>query len=593
MVASPEILVFSDFRLDLRGGGLYRRDESGAYIPVAIGSRALDVLAVLAARPGELVSKDEIVAAVWPQTLVEDSNLTVQISTLRRVLDGEHTQASLIQTVAGRGYRLTARVSPGAIAGASAASGEPRVRAGWLRRVPATRRLTLLRAWSVAIASASLAVALLSWWLWPTKPSPVPAPAPTAAATAAPLQAVTAPRMSIVVLPFTNLSNDPERQYFADAMTEDLTTDLSRIWDMFVIAPRTAFTYRDKPADAKRIGHELGVRYVLEGSVQEAGNQVRINAQLIDAETDGHLWAERFERAANDLFALQNEITTRIAVALRKELISAEAARRSEGPDVEDYILRALAISAVPPSREALAEGMRLLERALALDPQSVAAQSYVAAALAGRVLSNTTATPAADLERAGRLSEHALSASPNLPLVHFARAQVLRAQRRYAEAIPELEAVLTGDRNMVYAYFALGQCKFMTGAVDEAIPLIERAIRLSPRDPQLGVWHEQIGNVNLFLGHADSAILWLEKARALNPSHSMIHADLAAAYGFAGQTERAAAELAEARRLSPTDRYSSLARLRSVMNYGVPKIRAMREATYFVGMRKAGMSEE
>ena len=176
---------------------------------------------------------------------------------------------------------------------------------------------------------------------------------------------------------------------------------------------------------------------------------------------------------------------------------------------------------------------------------------------------------------------------------MHAAKGDVLRAHRRYAEAIPEYETVLASNRNYVYGFFALGQCKLFTGSIEEAIPLIERAIRLSPRDGQLGVWHEQIGNVNLFLGHADSAILWLEKARALNPSHSMIHADLAAAYGFAGQTERAAAELAEARRLSPTDRYSSLARLRSVMNYGVPKIRAMREATYFVGMRKAGMSEE
>ena len=153
-------------------------------------------------------------------------------------------------------------------------------------------------------------------------------------------QPAVAPRLSIVVLPFTNLSNDPEQQYFADGITEDLTTDLSRIADMFVISRNTAFTYRNKPVDTKQIGRELGVRYVLEGSVRRSGNRVRVNAQLIDAETDAHLWAERFDGDTGDLFALQNEITSRIAIALNLELIAAEAARPTEHPDALDYILR-------------------------------------------------------------------------------------------------------------------------------------------------------------------------------------------------------------------------------------------------------------
>ena len=153
-------------------------------------------------------------------------------------------------------------------------------------------------------------------------------------------QSAGAPRLSIVVLPFANLSNDPEQQYFADGITEDLTTDLSRIADMLVISRNTAFTYKDKPVDAKQIGRELGVRYVLEGSVRRSGNQVRVNAQLIDAETDAHLWAERFDRDTGDLFALQDEITSRIAIALNLELIGAEAARPTDHPDALDYILR-------------------------------------------------------------------------------------------------------------------------------------------------------------------------------------------------------------------------------------------------------------
>ena len=193
---------------------------------------------------------------------------------------------------------------------------------------------------------------------------------------------VAAPRLSIVVLPFTNLSDDREQQYFADGITEDLTTDLSRIADMFVISRNTAFTYRNKPIDTKQIGRELGVRYVLEGSVRRSGNQIRVSAQLIDAATDAHLWAERFDRDTVDLFALQNEITSRIANALGVELIAAEAARPTEHPDALDYILRGRAASLKPPSRDNYAEAISLFEHALALDPQSVEAQSRLAARL-------------------------------------------------------------------------------------------------------------------------------------------------------------------------------------------------------------------
>ena len=191
-------------------------------------------------------------------------------------------------------------------------------------------------------------------------------------------------RLSIVVLPFTNLSSDPEQQYFADGITEDLTTDLSRIAGVLVISRNTAFTYRNKAIDTKQIGRELGVRYVLEGSVRRSTNQIRINAQLIDAEKDTQLWAERFNGNTSDLFALQDEITRRIAVALNLELWRAEAARPSQHPVAVDYIFRAGALLiGGPPSRERYAEAIALFEHALALDPQSVDARSGLAADLA------------------------------------------------------------------------------------------------------------------------------------------------------------------------------------------------------------------
>jgi TolB-like protein/class 3 adenylate cyclase len=195
------------------------------------------------------------------------------------------------------------------------------------------------------------------------RPPSVPAGPPT------PQPAVT-PRMSIVVLPFANLGSDPEHQYFSDGITEDLTTDLSRIPHIFVISRNTAFTYQGKRVDTKRIGRELGVRYVLEGSVRRSGTRVRVNAQLIDAETDAHLWAERFDGDTSDLFALQDEVTSRIAAALNLEVISAEAARPTHNPDALDYIIRARAVTAkYPQARDAFAEVASLLEHALPLDP--------------------------------------------------------------------------------------------------------------------------------------------------------------------------------------------------------------------------------
>jgi adenylate cyclase len=411
---------------------------------------------------------------------------------------------------------------------------------------------------------------------------------------AAPIvQPAAAPRLSIVVLPFANLSDDREQQYFADGITEDLTTDLSRLANMLVISRNTAFTYRSKPIDTKQIGRELCVRYVLEGSVQRSGNRIRITAQLIDAEIDAHLWAERFAGDTGDLFALQDEITSRIAVALNFALVDAEAARPTEHPDALDYILRGRAVSLKPRTPDTYREAINLFEHALALDPRSVASQSRLAGILMARVLDDMTDSAGADIERAKGLSEQALAAAPRSPLAHFAKAQVLRAQSRFAEAIPEYETGIALNRNWAGALHALGQCKLLTGSIEETIPLTEQAIRLSPRDPQLGFWYVQIGRVHLLQSRTDEAIIWLEKARDATPAFSGIRAWLASAYALKGETERASAELAEARILSSDDRCSSIARLKAVGNFGVPKIRALFEATYVAGLRKAGMPKE
>ena len=326
-LATGDVFLFEGFRLDRRGGGLFRRDERGGFVPMAIGSRALDLLGVLVERPGDLISRDAIIVAVWPSMVVGDNNLNMQIAALRRVLDQGRAGGSCIQTVAGRGYRFTGEV---------------------------------IRVAAVARADAAV--------LPPSGINP-------------------RPRLSIVVLPFANLSDDREQQYFADGITDDLTTDMSRISGMLVISRNTAFTYRSEQVDTKQIGRELGVRYVLEGSVQRSGNQVRVTAQLIDAEADAHLWAERFDRDTSDLFSLQNEITSRIAVSLNFALVDTEAARPTEHPDALDYIFRARAAFYKGPARDNYTEAIELYQRALVLDPRSVEAQSRLAGTLAGRAM--------------------------------------------------------------------------------------------------------------------------------------------------------------------------------------------------------------
>jgi TolB-like protein/DNA-binding winged helix-turn-helix (wHTH) protein/Tfp pilus assembly protein PilF len=596
-LGSADILLFEGFRLDRSSGGLFRLDQGGSAAPVALGSRALDLLGLLVERQGQLVSKDAIMEAVWPGMVVEEGNLTVQISTLRRVLDQDREERSCIQTVPGRGYRFVApvtrvepvaspvsvRTSGNGSSGPIAENRDPQDPSmpGQPPSMPAAAaqrdRHRLSRGIMAAVIGALGLFAVVAAGNWHLPWSG---------------EARSVPRLSIVVLPFTDLSGDPGQGYIADGVTDDLTTDLSRIADMFVISRNTAFTYRNKPVDAKQIGRELGVRYVLDGSVRRSGNQVRVNAQLIDAETDAHLWAERFDRDAGDLFALQDEITSRIAVALNLELIDTEAARPTDDPDALDYILRGRAGWAKAPTRDNYREVIGLFERALARDPRSVEAQSLLATALANRVLDYMSGSTAADIERAEELTGQALAASPRSPLAHWAKGQLLTAKFRYDEAIPEYEMVIAFNRNSADAYSNLGWCKLYTGSIEETISLQEQAVRLSPRDPSIGFWYWRIGVAHLLQSRTAEAIVWLEKARSANPGLPVAHAYLASAYALKGDTERASGEFAEAQRLSD-NHYPTIASLKAGRYFGVPKIRALYETTFFVGLRKAGMPEE
>jgi TolB-like protein/DNA-binding winged helix-turn-helix (wHTH) protein len=592
MADPDDRFLFEGFRLDRRAGGLFQRDANGVFAPVPIGARALDVLDLLVARAGELVTRDEITAAVWPESVVEDNNLNMQIAAVRRVLDSGRPAPSCIQTIPRRGYRFVVPVVRECSEAPAAAAATPlevvRVgeaheaeRAATANRRPHSRvRRHRLMAGLVGVlallALAATAAVWTAYFRWPIGPAQ-------------------SPRLSIVVLPFANLGGDPGQQYFADAITEDLTTDLSRLADMLVISRGTAFTYKDKLVSAKRIGQELGVRYMLEGGVQRSGKQVRVNAQLIDTDTDTHIWAERFDSSIGDLLALQNEITERIAITLNLKLIASEAARPNEHPDALDHIFRGRAAIYRPASRQTFAVAIAEFDEALALDPTSVEAEGRLAAALASRVLDDMTDAPARDLERASHLIEQALAKAPESPVAHFAKGQLLRAQHHCHTAIAEYQSVLAADRNAVASIGNIGRCKIYLGLMDDGVALEEQAIRLSPHDPFLGIWYFRIGQARLLQGRVDEAIQWLEKARDRNSAYQFVPAWLAAAYGLKGDLSRAAGEVTEARRLSGNGSPASIAaeRTSSAMDFTAPANRALLEKTYLAGLRDAGVPDE
>jgi adenylate cyclase len=595
MLGSADNLIFEGFRLD--NAGLFRIDQAGVSTPVPLGSRAIALLGLLAGRCGELISKDEIMQVVWPHTIVEENNLTVQISALRRLLDAGRADGSCIQNVPGRGYRFVApvtRVEPTVLDCPSMLGDGRSPLIGMSRPPPGTSTYHDIaaassgsevraqkRRWSARSATLIGALGVLvilvamSWHLHlPTqKQDP-------------------APRLSIVVLPFTNLSDDREQQYFVDGITDELTTALSHP-PLFVISRNTAFTYKDKRVDARQIGRELGVRYLLDGSVRRSGDRVHVNAQLISTETGANLDAVQFDHDVRDLISLQTEIAGSIANALGIRLVKAEAARPSEHPDVLDHILRGRAVWSKPPTRENYVKVIGWFDQALALDPHSVSAQSWLAIALIARVLDRMSDSPGRDIDRAELLSTQALEASHSSPLAHYAKGQVLRAQKRYEEAILEYEDVLALDPNWVNALHGLSVCKLLTGSIEDAIPLEERAVRLSPRDSRINVWYTQIGLVHLLQSRTDQAIVWLQKARNGYSGHPFPHALLASAYALKGEAERASFELTEARKLRGEGSFSTIAGIKANAYWGVPAIRNLFETTYLAGLRKAGIPEE
>ncbi|HLZ00794.1 MAG TPA: adenylate/guanylate cyclase domain-containing protein [Bradyrhizobium sp.] len=399
------------------------------------------------------------------------------------------------------------------------------------------------------------------------------------------------PRLSIVVLPFANLSSDPGQDYFVDGVTEDLTTELSRLAGSFVIAHNTAFTFKGKSVDVKQVARELGVRYVVEGNVRKAGQHVRVGAQLIDAETGAHLWADRFDREIAELFELQDAITIELAHALDVQLVEAESRRseRSTNPDAVDLIMRARARLYHGVSRANTVAAIQQYRAALQLAPDDVRALAELADVLAGNIASLWSEARDEDLCQAKALSARALALDPSDAYCHHVVGVVLSLQGRFREAINEFEAAIRLNSNLHFAHSGLGSAKASSGLGKEALVHFTDFIRLSPRDPFLFRGYSGIGWVQFLLGDDVRAIEMLRKAIGLSPNYSLAHLCLAAAHGMQGRADEACAALANYLGTGPSARtISELQLLRTSKN---PAYLAQCERMY-EGLRKAGMPE-
>jgi TolB-like protein/class 3 adenylate cyclase len=423
---------------------------------------------------------------------------------------------------------------------------------------------------------------------WPATEVASASGTPVSLQAAAP-ETLNAPRLSIVVLPFANIGGDPEQEYFVDGVTESLTTDLSRMRGTLVIGRHTAFTYKGKNINLKQIGHELGVRYVLEGSVQRGGNRMRVNTQLIDAATGNHLWAERFDKRLTDLFDMQDEIVARLASQLGTQLIAAEARRaeRVSNPDSLDLCFQGMAWIGKGRAPEYLSRARDYFDRAMTLDPGNIDALVWRA-----YVDSHTpifaTDDRAAQFAAAEAALTKALSLAPEHAFAHVCLGLLQTSTNRAVQGIAECERALALDRNLATAHAAIGSAKCYIGRAEETEAHVREALRLSPRDTFAYIWMVNAGLAKLLLGSDKEAVAQLRRSIEINLNYPNSYFWLAAALAHLDRLDEARSAVHAGLALAPT---FTMRRYRAGAPSDNPIYLAQRERVA-EGLRKAGLPE-
>ncbi len=363
---------------------------------------------------------------------------------------------------------------------------------------------------------------------------------------------------SIVVLPFTNMSNDPEQEYFSDGITEDITSDLSKISSLFVISRNSAFTYKGKAVKLPEVSRELGVQYVLEGSVRKAGEQVRITAQLVDATQDQHVWSERYDRLLQDIFALQDEIREKIVFALKVKLTPEEQQRFRQAPtanlEAYDYYLRGLALwnqALVVGKKEANAQARQMYEKAIALDPQYAGAYASLAWTYWIESLQQWTPDFAQSVERAVEMAQRAVALDNSLPFAHTTLGQIYDWQKKFDQALIEAEQAVTLAANYADGYATLSDIQVHTGQSEKSLSNIQTAMRLNPHYPDIYLF--SLGFAYRGMGQYEEALAPFKTFLSRNPDFAPGHVNLAICYAELGRLEEARAEVATAQKLIPS----------------------------------------
>jgi TolB-like protein len=504
-------LAFGPFVLDLGAGALSRH---GAPVPTSY--RGLLLLTAFLKRPGESLSKSDLMEIAWPGLAVEESNLSVQIASLRKLLGETPEGSDWIATVPRFGYRFAGAVEPLAERGAE----EP------AEAVP-----------------------------------------------------------SIAVLPFENLSQDVEQQYFADGLAEDIITRLSRLRWLFVSARNSSFTFRGA-LDVREIGRVLGVRYVLNGSVRRSGRRLRIGAQLSDASTGGQVWAERYDVELSDFFALQDEIAGSVIGAIEPQLYAAEHQRFQSRPpenlDAWGFVMKAMPYVWTWLSAKEMAIAQSLLMRALEIRPDYPRAMSLLAWTRSAAFQLGWTDEQSAIVETR-MMAQKAIQAEPDDPWPHFAAGYVHMVSRSFDQAVAELTEAIDLNPSFAFAHMILGCAYGYGGMPADGLHHLALATRLSPRDFTRSANFSTCGLCCFVAGRFGEAADWERRALELHPDFGTAWRTYAAAAGMAGRREEAAHALKEAKRLQPTLSVEWVERFH-------PIVKASDRAIYIQGLRAAGL---